>query len=241
MQVKIKRLVISDLHLGGGFTRIDCLLKFIDMYDFEELILLGDCIDLWRMSKKVRWRKKYNRLTEKIIGIARKKKVIWVIGNHDEYLRNFIGDEIFRVKILDEYVTDGMLFIHGDKFDNLIKKSKWLYFLGDWAYFLVQKTNHWLKYVLWLVNKSPYSLAKLIKKKAKNASNFLNDFYGNAERYAKHKKLQIIVCGHTHIAEYRDLNGVDYYNTGDWVESGTGLLQHLDDQLELVDIDDISR
>lgn len=237
----LKRLVISDLHLGGGFTRIDCLLQFIDKYEFEELILLGDLVDFWRMSKKVRWRKKYNRLIEKIIGIARKKKVIWVVGNHDEYMRKFVGEEIFRIKILDEYESDGILFIHGDKFDNLIKKSKWLYYLGDWAYFLIQKSNHWLKYVLWLINKSPYSLAKTIKQKAKKATNFLNDFYGNAEKYANLKGVHTIVCGHTHMAEHKKLDSVDYYNTGDWVESGTGLIEHLNGKLELVDIDDLSR
>ena len=43
-----------------------------------------------------------------------------------------------------------------------------------------------------------------------------------------------IVCGHIHHAEIRDLDGILYCNSGDWVESCTALVEEFDGSLELV-------
>jgi hypothetical protein len=39
---------------------------------------------------------------------------------------------------------------------------------------------------------------------------------------------------HIHTPAVRQIRGVHYYNTGDWVESSTALVEHLDGRLELV-------
>ena len=43
-----------------------------------------------------------------------------------------------------------------------------------------------------------------------------------------------VVCGHIHKAEIREVGGVLYCNDGDWVESCTALVEHLDGRLEIV-------
>ena len=43
-----------------------------------------------------------------------------------------------------------------------------------------------------------------------------------------------VVCGHIHRAEMRDINGILYCNDGDWVESRSALVEHMDGRLELV-------
>ena len=43
-----------------------------------------------------------------------------------------------------------------------------------------------------------------------------------------------VVCGHIHRAEMRDIDGILYCNDGDWVESRSALVEHLDGRLELV-------
>jgi len=43
-----------------------------------------------------------------------------------------------------------------------------------------------------------------------------------------------VVCGHIHHAEIRDLGGIVYCNSGDWVESCTALVEHFDGRLEVV-------
>jgi UDP-2,3-diacylglucosamine pyrophosphatase LpxH len=42
------------------------------------------------------------------------------------------------------------------------------------------------------------------------------------------------VCGHIHTAEFRDINGIAYYNDGDWVEGCTALVEHFDGRMELL-------
>ena len=43
-----------------------------------------------------------------------------------------------------------------------------------------------------------------------------------------------VVCGHIHRAEMREINGTLYCNDGDWVESRSALVEHLDGRLELL-------
>ena len=43
-----------------------------------------------------------------------------------------------------------------------------------------------------------------------------------------------VVCGHIHRAAIRDIGGVTYYNTGDWVESCTALVEHVDGSMEII-------
>src|SRR3546814_9720020 len=43
-----------------------------------------------------------------------------------------------------------------------------------------------------------------------------------------------VVCGHIHSAEMRAIDGVDYYNDGDWVEGCTALVEHHDGTMEIL-------
>jgi UDP-2,3-diacylglucosamine pyrophosphatase LpxH len=50
-----------------------------------------------------------------------------------------------------------------------------------------------------------------------------------------------VVCGHIHHAEIRDINGILYCNDGDWVESLTTLVEHLDGRLEILSFDEVNQ
>ena len=43
-----------------------------------------------------------------------------------------------------------------------------------------------------------------------------------------------MVCGHIHTAEFRDFDGIEYYNDGDWVEGCTALVEHCDGRMEIL-------
>jgi UDP-2,3-diacylglucosamine pyrophosphatase LpxH len=82
----------------------------------------------------------------------------------------------------------------------------------------------------------PYwSLSAYLKNRVKSALNYVTDFEGAVAREARQRGLQAVVCGHIHRAQMRDIDGVLYCNDGDWVESLTALVEHLDGRLELVD------
>ena len=44
-----------------------------------------------------------------------------------------------------------------------------------------------------------------------------------------------VVCGHIHTAEFRIIDGIEYYNDGDWVEGCTALVEHFDGRLEILE------
>jgi len=43
-----------------------------------------------------------------------------------------------------------------------------------------------------------------------------------------------VICGHVHTPEMRTINGIEYYNDGDWVESCSALVEHFDGTMELI-------
>jgi len=44
-----------------------------------------------------------------------------------------------------------------------------------------------------------------------------------------------VICGHIHCAAIKEVGGLTYINCGDWVDSCTGVIEHFDGRLELLD------
>ena len=42
------------------------------------------------------------------------------------------------------------------------------------------------------------------------------------------------ICGHIHSPTIRDICGVAYYNSGDWVESNSALVEDFSGKIELI-------
>lgn len=71
--------------------------------------------------------------------------------------------------------------------------------------------------------------------KVKRAVSYIGDFETAVVREARRRGVQGVVCGHIHHAELRSIDGIVYANDGDWVESLTALVEHVDGRLELID------
>jgi hypothetical protein len=48
------------------------------------------------------------------------------------------------------------------------------------------------------------------------------------------QKLDGVICGHIHRAEIKSINGVQYLNCGDWVESCTALVEDFEGSIRLI-------
>ena len=64
--------------------------------------------------------------------------------------------------------------------------------------------------------------------------NFISDFEMAVAHEARRRGFDGVVCGHIHHAEIRRVDGVLYCNDGDWVESRTALVEHMDGRLEVL-------
>ena len=138
----------------------------------------------------------------------------------------------------DVHVTaDGrrLLVIHGDEFDNVVLYHKWLAFLGDGAYTLLLKSNRWVNRARRVLGLPYWSLAAHMKRRVKNAVQFISHFEEVIAHAAADLGVDGVVCGHIHSAEIRQIGDIVYYNDGDWVESCTALVEEADGAMSIVD------
>src|SRR3546814_14686372 len=81
----------------------------------------------------------------------------------------------------------------------------------------------------------PYwSLSLVAKHKVKNAVQFIGRYEEVVAHAARSRGVDGVVCGHIHSAEMRAIDGVEYYNAGDWVEGCTALVEHHDGTMEIL-------
>lgn len=230
---------ISDVHLGTRGCCADALLHFLRTHEFETLYVVGDLIDVWSLRRGIYWPQAHNDVIQKLLRAGRKgTRVIYIPGNHDEFVASFFG-HFGAVEIMprDIHTTaDGrrLLVIHGHELDTVVQNIKWLAHLGDIGYQLLLKLNWPINRVRDLLGLEHWSLSAYVKKSVKNAVSFIGKFEEAIVRFAKDDRVDGVVCGHIHSPAIRDIGGVTYYNSGDWVESLSALVETADGRIELI-------
>lgn len=236
-----RTVFISDIHLGTRGCQAELLLDFIKHMECDTLYLVGDIIDGWKLKGGWYWPQSHNDVVQKILRLARKGvSVIYVPGNHDEVARDYCGVHFGGVVIARDAIhqtADGRRFLvtHGDEFDGVVQHAKWLAFLGDWAYRTVLMLNTLFNHLRRRLGFGYWSLSAYLKVKVKNALHFIENFEGAVAEEARRRGVDGVICGHIHKAEMREIHGVTYVNDGDWVESCTALVEHLDGRLEILE------
>ncbi|MDE2229542.1 MAG: UDP-2,3-diacylglucosamine diphosphatase [Alphaproteobacteria bacterium] len=237
---RYRSIWISDFHLGTRGCKAEFLLDFLRHTESEFLYLVGDIVDGWRLRKSWYWAQSHNDVIQKILRKARKgTKVFYIPGNHDEWLRNWVDLQLGGVELVQDalHVTaDGrrLLVLHGDDFDGIVRYAKWLALLGDGAYELSLKLNHYYNLVRRRLGYPYWSLSAYLKGKVKNAVQFVNDYADAIVAEARRRHVDGVVCGHIHQPEIRTIGGVLYCNDGDWVESCSALVEHFNGRFEIV-------
>jgi UDP-2,3-diacylglucosamine pyrophosphatase LpxH len=237
---RVKALFLSDVHLGMKPIRIQQLLDFLKAHDAETIYLVGDIIDGWRLQKSWYWPSSYNVLVQKLLRKARAgAKIIYLPGNHDEFLRDYLGTYFGDIEIADQVIhhtADGKryLVIHGDQFDVVVRHAKWLAHLGDWAYRTALRVNISINFVRRKLGFDYWSLSAWAKHKVKNAVSFIGRYESALSLEAKQSGVDGVICGHIHHADMHHDFGIHYVNTGDWVESCTAVVENFDGSFELI-------
>jgi UDP-2,3-diacylglucosamine pyrophosphatase LpxH len=241
--MKVRSLFISDVHLGCGFSRTEDLFAFLGRLEPENLYLVGDIIDGWKLKRNFVWNDTCSFVVRRILGMLKRgTRVYYVTGNHDEFLREFSPHTFGHMELADQFVhetADGrrLLVIHGDCFDHLTKHAAWVYHLGDRAYTLALHMNSWMNFVRRSLGYPYWSFSSMLKTRVKRAVNFINDFEHFVARYTQQQGCSGVVCGHIHVPAIRRIDEIDYFNCGDWVEHCSALVEHVDGRMELVGLD----
>lgn len=229
-----RTIVISDVHLGSKGCKAEQLNSFLKNHSCETLLLVGDIIDGWKIQQnKWAWRQSHTNVIRRVLGHAKRgTQVIYVAGNHDEFLRPIIpyGMTFGRITVMNHCVYRGLdqrdyMVTHGDLFDGITRLAPWISFLGDRGYDVLISVNTHVNRIRHKMGFGYWSLSKYLKLKVKKAVDFIFRFENNLADYCRRRGHQGIICGHIHNPEIKDINGIRYMNSGDWVENCSALVE----------------
>jgi UDP-2,3-diacylglucosamine pyrophosphatase LpxH len=237
----VRSIFLSDVHLGIRVSQADRLLEFLRVYSAENLFLVGDIIDFEAMRRAVYWTPAHNTVVQKILRRARHgERVVFVPGNHDAAARAHAGSSFGAIRVELEWIhvaADGRryLIVHGDACDPASGYHGLLAWAGDVGYTAALHANRWLLALRRKLRlRGHWSLPGYAKRRIVRAQRYVREFEEAVAQLARERRLEGVICGHIHVAAARHIDGVDYLNCGDWVESLTAVVEHHDGRLELV-------
>ncbi len=118
--------------------------------------------------------------------------------------------DLFEIKAQDEYVWEEngkkFLALHGHQFDYIFVDSLFWGVVGHLYNFCKKFCKINLLLSSWNKHSNPY-WQRMVKSVREGALSM-----------AKEKGIDVVFCGHTHIAEYSKEKGICYYNSGSWIE-----------------------
>ncbi len=228
---RYKTIVISDVHLGSRWSSTKEATRFLRKNSCDTLILCGDIIDGWAIMRgnKPKWKRKHTNFIKTLLDISLDTKIVYIQGNHDDFLTMILPIDFGNISIVNDYVYESFgkryYVLHGDIFDSITSSMKWISKLGDLGYSALlwynkihnrRRIRKGLPYV---------SIASKIKQKVKASVSYISDFEDNLIEIAKAKSCDAVICGHIHHPEIKDIKGINYLNSGDWVESLSALVE----------------
>jgi UDP-2,3-diacylglucosamine pyrophosphatase LpxH len=227
-----RTIFLSDIHLGTRGCQAERLASFLKMHTCDRLYLVGDIIDGWRLKSGFYWPQAHSNVVRRFLTAAKRgTEVIYVTGNHDEFLRRYSDLQIGNLQVVDRIrhrTADGrvLLVVHGDEYDVITRYHRWIAFLGDLGYTLLLRSNRHVNFFRRKLGYGYWSLSAWLKYRVKRAVNFISEFEVAIARQCRLDGYDGVICGHIHHAEISDLEGVRYMNCGDWVESCTALVEN---------------
>jgi UDP-2,3-diacylglucosamine pyrophosphatase LpxH len=222
-----RAVFISDVHLGLRESRADLLVDFLQRIRCEQLYFVGDIVDGWRLRRSWYWNAAHDLFVRLVLKMAHAGvDITYIPGNHDEALRDWLGLEIAGIRVARraEHRSAGglrILVTHGDQFDDVVRCAPFLATLGDRAYDIVVRLNHWLNAVRRHFGFTHWSLAQWTKQQLTAVMTVVRRYEDALATEAGKLGFDGVVCGHIHCPAIRRIGRTLYMNAGDWVESCT--------------------
>ncbi len=242
----VRSVILSDIHLGTPDSKAAEVTHLLKHTRCARLILNGDIIDGWRLSRRGHWTREHTRFVRRVLTLVQKKdtEVVYLRGNHDDFLARLLPLALDRLSLAEDHILETTrgryLVLHGDVFDGVVKNMVFLAHLGDAGYALLLRLNRAYNWWRRLRGKEHYSLSKAIKARVKQAVSFIGKFEEQVAALARERGCVGVICGHIHTPADRMIGGIHYLNSGDWVESLTAIVEHHDGRFELIDFKDFA-
>ena len=69
--IKYKSIFLSDIHLGSKGCQAKSLYNFLKNHECENLFLVGDIIDCWRLKSKLYWPQEHVDVIRNILSMSK--------------------------------------------------------------------------------------------------------------------------------------------------------------------------
>jgi UDP-2,3-diacylglucosamine pyrophosphatase LpxH len=243
-KLRFKTIFISDVHLGAPECKAVQASHFLKNCVCEKLVLNGDIIDAWALARSGKWTKDHTHFVRTVLRKMEKEntEVYYLRGNHDDVLERFLPLRIDNLHISDEHIHDSphgrYLVVHGDGFDHVTTNHKWVASLGAIGYNSLLRLNRLYNAYRHWRGLEAFSFAKWVKAKVKGAVSFVGKYEEQLQSLAHTRDCKGIICGHIHTPADKMYGDVHYLNSGDWVESLTAVVEHLDRSFEVISYGD---
>jgi UDP-2,3-diacylglucosamine pyrophosphatase LpxH len=240
-----KTIVISDVHLGTAGCKAKEIVRFLKHNTCDTLVMNGDIIDAWELKNYGKWKVAHTRFFKVVIKMMEEfnTKVIYLHGNHDDFLDNILPIQIGNLSIQMDYIHESFgkryYIVHGDIFDSVTSHMKWVAKLGSIGYTFLLWLNKGFNAIRRLFGKPPYSFSQYIKSKVKSAVSPVAVYERQLTELAGIKNCTAILCGHTHKPAIKQIDEILYMNSGDWVESMTALTEDFNGNWQLIHYKDL--
>ncbi|MFI3231568.1 MAG: UDP-2,3-diacylglucosamine diphosphatase, partial [bacterium] len=182
MNTKHKTIVLSDIHIGSRWSHLVEVTSFLKANTSELLILNGDIIDGWHlMRNRKRWKKSYNDFMTLMLDIQKAgTRIIYVRGNHDDFLDNVVPFCYDNFSIVKSYIYESVgkryYVFHGDLFDDVTSKIRWMSKVGDKLYSFLLQINRYYNDYRRRHGKEYFSISKVMKDKVKRTVSSFSQF-----------------------------------------------------------------
>ena len=213
----MKAIIVSDLHIGSRYFLHHNFVQFLKhVPEDAEFILNGDIID----NPYAKLEPMDQMILDRFGEMSLRQKVVWVRGNHDN---GYIPDNLGKIQIKKHHALQKGLFIaHGDFFDEVMPRNG-----------MFIKTFQMLHNLRVKLGARPVHVAQYAKKWKRFYAYLRKNVMLNAVNYARKNGFAAVTCGHTHYAEKRFINGIQYINTGAWTEAPGHYLEITGDKMTL--------
>lgn len=231
MKTHFKTIVISDVHLGTKGSKAKEVVRFLKQFTCKTLILNGDIIDGWQLKKSGSWKRKHTRFFNRILKMIEQSntQVYYLRGNHDDFLDQILPLQIGNLSIQTDLIYESFgkkyFVAHGDVFDSITSNLRWIAYLGDVGYTFLLWLNRIINNYRYRRGLPYFSLSQFVKNKVKSAVSYIDKYEVELTKMARAKNCDGIICGHIHKAENRNIDGIHYLNSGDWVETMSALVE----------------
>lgn len=244
-----RSIFLSDFHIGAKTFNAPALLDFLRKTESQTLYLVGDVIDGWKLHKRWYWTETVNEIFDELFRKAHEStKIVYITGNHDEAVRDISLIKRLRyarrlnIQIRNRVIhkcADGrdFLIMHGDQFDRALLRGT-VSRIGDRFYDFITDRLQKRRPVNISVEGEikRFSLSKFLSYHGLVALNILNNYERALAREARRSDVEGIICGHTHIPDYKTIGQITYANCGSWLKnSKSAIVETVNGRLKLLD------